>query len=155
VPPVADEAEGAVHVPAAADAPAPADVPTAAQPPARGRSNSFDELAFLSSVVDTPGGAPEPAADPPSEAPARRDSYAAKRPDDAIENLDATAGSSILGVSRPKGTPMAANISGNNPIVLRDRPAEGSKSLKCADCGAMNFPTEWYCERCGAELASL
>jgi uncharacterized OB-fold protein len=26
---------------------------------------------------------------------------------------------------------------------------------KCAECGALNVPTEWYCERCGAELAAL
>jgi hypothetical protein len=30
-----------------------------------------------------------------------------------------------------------------------------AKTLKCTDCGAMNRPTEWYCERCGAELAAL
>ena len=29
------------------------------------------------------------------------------------------------------------------------------KTLKCGECGAMNLPTEWYCDRCGAELASL
>lgn len=29
------------------------------------------------------------------------------------------------------------------------------KTLKCGECGVMNFPTEWYCERCGAELAAL
>ena len=29
------------------------------------------------------------------------------------------------------------------------------KTLKCQECGAMNFPTEWYCERCGGELAAL
>jgi hypothetical protein len=29
------------------------------------------------------------------------------------------------------------------------------KTLKCPDCGAMNFPTEWYCEKCGGELAAL
>lgn len=33
--------------------------------------------------------------------------------------------------------------------------ATAAKSLKCAECGAMNYPTEWYCERCGGELASL
>jgi uncharacterized OB-fold protein len=26
------------------------------------------------------------------------------------------------------------------------------KTLKCKECGAMNYPSEWYCERCGAEL---
>jgi len=30
-----------------------------------------------------------------------------------------------------------------------------AKSLKCGECSAMNRPTEWYCERCGAELAAL
>jgi hypothetical protein len=31
----------------------------------------------------------------------------------------------------------------------------GARTLKCAECGAMNRPTEWYCEKCGAELAAL
>lgn len=30
-----------------------------------------------------------------------------------------------------------------------------AKTLKCTECGAMNRPTEWYCERCGAELAAV
>ena len=30
---------------------------------------------------------------------------------------------------------------------------EQAKTLKCGECGTMNYPTEWYCERCGAELA--
>lgn len=29
------------------------------------------------------------------------------------------------------------------------------KTLKCGECGSLNRPTEWYCERCGAELAAL
>ena len=29
------------------------------------------------------------------------------------------------------------------------------KTLRCEECGEMNLPTEWYCERCGGELASL
>lgn len=29
------------------------------------------------------------------------------------------------------------------------------KTLKCAGCGAANFPTEWYCERCGSELSAV
>jgi len=36
------------------------------------------------------------------------------------------------------------------------RPKKGvAKTLKCSECGTMNLPTEWYCERCGAELAAL
>lgn len=30
-----------------------------------------------------------------------------------------------------------------------------AKTLRCTECGTMNFPTEWYCERCGGELAAF
>ncbi len=40
-------------------------------------------------------------------------------------------------------------ISKSRPSVINQR------TLKCGECGAMNLPTEWYCDRCGAELASL
>jgi hypothetical protein len=33
--------------------------------------------------------------------------------------------------------------------------ATGAKTLKCGECGTLNRPTEWYCERCGAELAGI
>ena len=29
------------------------------------------------------------------------------------------------------------------------------KTLRCTECSTMNFPTEWYCERCGGELAAF
>jgi len=38
---------------------------------------------------------------------------------------------------------------------LGEAPAtDGRKSLRCGECGTMNLPTEWYCERCGGELAA-
>jgi hypothetical protein len=38
-----------------------------------------------------------------------------------------------------------------------ERPSQAAapKTLKCGECGTLNRPTEWYCERCGAELAAL
>lgn len=33
--------------------------------------------------------------------------------------------------------------------------SDQAKSLRCTECGTMNFPTEWYCERCGGELAAF
>ncbi len=35
------------------------------------------------------------------------------------------------------------------------RTSEAVKSLRCQECGTLNFPTEWYCERCGGELAAF
>jgi hypothetical protein len=28
------------------------------------------------------------------------------------------------------------------------------RTLRCGECGAMNRPLEWYCEKCGAELTA-
>ena len=61
----------------------------------------------------------------------------------------------LEGTAPARSSPLAMNVSGNIPIVIKDKTAEAAKSLKCGECGAMNYPTEWYCERCGAELASL
>jgi hypothetical protein len=32
---------------------------------------------------------------------------------------------------------------------------QSAKTLKCSECGTLNYPTEWYCEKCGGELAAL
>jgi hypothetical protein len=152
--------------------PAPA-APSAPAAPAR--QGGFDELAFLSSVVDeeSPGGAKAPftpaAPKPQPQAtaaanvqpvarpapPPSRNPFA-QRAQDKIINNDGASGPKIeskqVGGSR---SGLAANVSGNNPIVLRDKSNEAAKTLKCGECGATNYPTEWYCERCGAELASL
>jgi len=76
------------------------------------------------------------------------------RPEDRIQKQGEATAPLIQPKQGNRGS-LAANISGNNPIVLKDKPSESAKTLKCAECGAMNYPTEWYCERCGAELASL
>ena len=116
---------------------------------------TFDELAFLSSVVDTPPGEVEtPPADRPDER-ARRDSFAQRATDEEIVNLASDPDATLQNGGRSAGSPLAMNVSGNIPIVIKDKTSEAAKSLKCGECGAMNYPTEWYCERCGAELASL
>ena len=32
---------------------------------------------------------------------------------------------------------------------------ETTKTLRCTGCGTNNLPTEWYCEKCGAELSAF
>jgi hypothetical protein len=62
---------------------------------------------------------------------------------------------------RPEPVPAASvPTKGERPSephpVSRSRPSViNQRTLKCGECGAMNLPTEWYCDRCGAELASL
>ncbi len=68
--------------------------------------------------------------------------------------------------------PLAPELPLADALVLPDGPlvapieplAEGpdamgavdsGKSLRCDGCGTPNFPTEWYCERCGGELAAV
>ena len=117
---------------------------------------AFDELAFLSSVVDTPAGkADVPAPAERGDERARRDSFAQRGPDDDIVNLASGSGTLVEGAPLSRSAPLAMNVTGNIPIVIKEKTAEAAKSLKCGECGSMNYPTEWYCERCGAELASL
>jgi len=167
--PAPDAALGGAHVPDAEPAGA-----SDGQQPGPGDA-SFDELAFLQSVVDVNGdksGAPKappvaptarptgsaPAGQVPSSASQRREPFVARKPEPRPEDRIQKQGEAAAPLIQPKAGnrgSLAANISGNNPIVLKDKPSESAKTLKCAECGAMNYPTEWYCERCGAELASL
>jgi hypothetical protein len=119
-------------------------------------ANTFDELAFLSSVVNTPTGTLDvPAPTDRGDERARRDSFAQRATEGDIVNLSADPGTMLEGTAPARSSPLAMNVSGNIPIVIKDKSAEAAKSLKCGECGALNYPTEWYCERCGAELASL
>ncbi|MEO6527468.1 MAG: hypothetical protein ABIP93_12635 [Gemmatimonadaceae bacterium] len=119
-------------------------------------AGTFDELAFLSSVVDTPMSTVDvPAPSDRADERARRDSFAQRGPDDDIVNLSSGSGALVEGPAASRAAPLAMNVTGNTPIVIKEKSAEAAKSLKCSECGSMNYPTEWYCERCGAELASL
>lgn len=41
------------------------------------------------------------------------------------------------------------------PPAMGDSRRDADKTLKCPECGAMNYATEWYCERCGGELSTF
>ena len=151
--------------------------PEQAEPPAAqtgAKKTPFDELAFLDAVVRTAptDDARSPAAPLPEErsqpsaapSPAPVNAAASPTNDSAYERIvtpdESDAESLLQGLessTRASNTPpLAANVASNTPIVLRTSGAlEQSKTLKCNECGAMNYPTEWYCERCGAELAAL
>lgn len=60
--------------------------------------------------------------------------------------------------SNPGGSaaPQASRAVETAPAPSGKAGAPGvAKTLKCGECGTLNRPTEWYCERCGAELAGV
>lgn len=97
----------------------------------------FDELEFLKSVVDSRGRPvnPTPSAGQPRES------------DTNPFGLGMPA--------EPSPSPHVPRQSTQVPAFLKDVPSEQVKTLKCQECGTMNYPTEWYCERCGGELAAM
>ena len=119
------------RTPAAPSAPSK---PTPSRPDTGGVG--FDELEFLKSVVDSRGRPvnPTPSAGQPSEAQSNPFG---------------------LGVPSEPSSPHMPRQSTQVPSFLKDVPSEQVKTLKCQECSTMNYPTEWYCERCGAELAAL
>lgn len=131
---------------------------TSAEPaPLRTPGGRFDELAFVSNVVGD-GSAPEPAAAAPSvSARPAREVGSTHAPMRGRASQEAFVESVRINVDPTRAErPLAANVPSNTPIVLRTSgQTEQAKTLKCSECGALNYPTEWYCERCGAELAAL
>ena len=119
--------------------------------------SSFDELAFLKSVVDPHenarrgGGGGAPAANRSSGgAPAVPRSPTPSISSGGIQKSDPSDAPTTRSETPPPEAEPAPV-----PTFLKDVPSEQTRTLKCAECGSMNFPTEWYCERCGAELAGM
>ena len=96
---------------------------------ASGQTEAFDDLVFLKKVE-------------PKTAKKRRRSGVMFKP----------LGEAGTAADKPGSTVTAPEEK------LQVGPIEDStakKTLKCQECGAMNRPTEWYCESCGAELAAV
>ncbi|HET7040846.1 MAG TPA: Ran-binding zinc finger domain-containing protein [Gemmatimonadales bacterium] len=121
--------------------------------------------------------APTPAA-AETPAPPKRDSgraefvpsaAKAKPPADELEFLRSTVGEaeaepapptkSVRGEKERKQkhaepAPAAVAEESGEPLPKPQRSSE-NRTLKCPECGTMNRATEWYCERCGSELAGV
>jgi len=113
----------------------------------------LEELDTL--VKAKPGAAaPRPGAPPrpPEKPPERR-----KTPIDELAFLKS--------VTEDDRTPSPGRASGaqyqpddvqdGTPLAPIDENAPVEKALKCKECGTMNVATEWYCEKCGGELAAM
>ena len=132
---------------------------------AAGRGNSEDGARPpVSPVVPRPA-IPQPAAANP---PARSEPPLATRPQqpqpqstpnnrspfDEFPVLRPGSGSGS-GSGAPPSTAVATPPSVPKTGGTQDPRSEQHKTLKCPECGAANYPTEWYCERCGGELATM
>ena len=94
-----------------------------------GQTDAFDDLAFLKKVA-------------PEAAGKKRRSGAMFKPFEGAGTAADKPGSTVTAPEEK----------------LQVGPVEdptAKKTLKCQECGAMNRPTEWYCESCGAELAAV
>lgn len=121
-------------VPAAAPvAIAPKPAPSGDRKPAA----SDDELDFLKSVAVEQSSSLSP-------------QNASEHQPSAEESTPAAAAPKIA--SAPIPAPVATTAAASKPQASTSSQA---KTLKCGECGTLNRPTEWYCERCGAELAAL
>lgn len=132
-PPAAPPAQ---PVPAAPKPATPASAPAVRRTPSAGSpaAPKASEVSLTSNAPTAPiapsGGTPTPGSAPAArQAPAPAPPAEQKRPAEA---------------ARP-----------DNALGLRSSDVTNDKTLKCAECGSMNYPSEWYCERCGAELAQI
>jgi hypothetical protein len=87
-----------------------------------------------------------PRAQNPSSAPSP-----ARSPFDQFPVLRPGGSSTPPQTTTAVATPPSVPKSGG----ANDPRSEQHKTLKCPECGAANYPTEWYCERCGGELATM
>ena len=141
-----------------------------------------DEMEFLKSVVGTgprAAAAPDAVVPPAPPAPARtsvpvqqpRTSGGAAAPNASSVSTPATSAPAVPATPAPAtpapaaaapaalvapSAPAAPPAAPAAPVAAKMPSTTGSqevpKTLKCQECGTMNYPSEWYCERCGAEL---
>lgn len=128
----------------------------ASEAPAQGTSG-FDELNFLKSLVESPNGSSGSGAN--AAQPAPKDERDVRR---QPEREETPAPPSLREEVPEPSVPTSGGRRGasldvqheESPLLKSVQPDQ-VKTLKCQECGTHNYATEWYCERCGAELAAL
>jgi hypothetical protein len=152
------------RTPTAANLIQPREVPAASPASSIGqesaRPNTYAEAAAIS--------APPKPIEPPAKLEEVRQNTPAPPPAeakaDAVAETTVTRAKADLGdkaeqVKFPNWSESDKSQTQSNSAPPKSKTApvrpEAEKTLKCSECGSMNFPTEWYCEKCGAELATL
>lgn len=100
------------------------------------------------------GGTPKPRESGPARAipfPQHPQTSGAPAPQDELAFLR-----SVSLDASPPAARAAPSPASNAALEREERQSQVvARTLKCGECGSLNRPTEWYCERCGAELAAL
>ncbi len=120
-----------------------------------GATPGFGPLSFTpSDGSDQQGpqgnGAARPKSSPPQTMPQPDSSPRFVRP--ATDR-----GSELVEVKGAEAPPVVRVVPDPEPVLpeLTREADAAARTLRCGECGAMNRPLEWYCEKCGAELNSV
>jgi hypothetical protein len=135
----------------------PPTLPPAVAPPPSSRASAAvvrpPQLSIEAPVVEDGStsreGIPDLLPSPSFDAPPRRTSQ--QTPFDEIAFLDTVVGA---GSSRVSDQVPATTESVGDGLAPATE-ADAQRTLKCQECGWMNVPTEWYCEKCGGELSAF
>ena len=159
-----------IAAPAPRNAP-PAPPPSQPAPRPAPRPEIVEEAPLVTHVAE-PIVEPEPA--PPVLTPRHSPKPPPPQPEPAAAELDELTFLKSVSDEEPRPAPRRPSGQTAAPTMTSapPRPAEPTvqatpaaaggktasgvaKTLKCGECGTLNRPTEWYCERCGAELAGV
>lgn len=155
--PAAPDAEPAGEViepeAAAAEEPASEPGPTSKSEPVAGTPVAIDAAPAPSATAANGGVAPMAASS---------GSGAGGSPPARGDRGGLSLDSSAAAAARASGTGGARGAKSRTPpggVSVRQKSepprTDGAKTLKCPECGTSNHATEWYCERCGGELATM
>lgn len=151
------EIQALIAAPRSGGAPAAPATPAAGPSPRAARPEVVEQAPMFSHVGES---FDEPANPPP--APKRPQPEAPAPPGDELEFLKSVSDEEPSRMAgRPPTSPTTTAPTATAPAKPPEpatTPKAGTgvaKTLKCGECGTLNRPTEWYCERCGAELAGV
>ena len=139
--------------------PAPAPTPAAPQASAPAPVEEKRAATPAPPAFESPPPAPVAvaAAPPPTEPPkvekARETPAQERLP--LAEPVAQAASAAVNATSRPRNNRTPPGGMAASRARSEAAKPDAAKTLKCPECGTPNYPTEWYCERCGGELATV
>lgn len=130
--------------------------PKKAEPPPAPAPPPPPEPVAAAPEPEPPAPAPEPVA-PPRPAPKAEDEMAFLKSVAPEEEQRKPAPAARRGSNPGTGGSGRTEPAAAQTATAAGKPGAAgvAKTLKCGECGTLNRPTEWYCERCGAELAGI